>query len=91
LLEMILTARAGTPAACDEMQRILNHQYYDDGIASQVPPWVTVGSKHGAEEKSRSDVAIVHSPSGTYVLAIYTADAEDTGFKWDNEQAAAIR
>jgi beta-lactamase class A len=91
LMEMIATGRAGTPAASDEMQRILNHQYHDDGIASQIPPWVAVGSKHGSEDRSRSDVAIVHSPRGNYVLSIYTNDAKDTGVKWDNEQDSAIR
>jgi beta-lactamase class A len=91
LMEMIVTGRAGTPAASDEMQRILNHQYYDDGIASQIPPWIAVGSKHGSEDRSRSDVAVVHSPSGDYVLSIYTNNAKDTGVKWDNEQDSAIR
>ena len=91
LMEMILDGRAGTPAAREEMQRILSHQYYDDGIASQIPPWVSVDSKHGSEDRTRSDVAIVHSPSGDYVLAIYTKEAKDTGVKWDNEQDTAIR
>jgi beta-lactamase class A len=91
LMEMILDDRAGTPATREEMERILSQQYYDDGIASQVPPWVGVASKHGSEDATRSDVAIVHSPSGDYVLAVYTKDAEDTGVKWDNEQDTAIR
>ncbi len=91
LMEMIADGRAGTLAATDEMLRIMTRQYYDDGIASQVPPWISVASKHGTESKSRSDVAIIYSSSGTYVLAIYTKDAQDIAFKWDNEQAAAIR
>jgi beta-lactamase class A len=91
LLEMILDGRACTPAACEEMQRILAHQFYDDGIASQVPPAVVVASKHGSEDQTRSDVAIVHTPSGDYVLAVYTKDAKDTGVKWDNEQDTSIR
>jgi beta-lactamase class A len=91
LMELVLDDRAGAAATRDEMARILSQQYYDDGIASQVPPWVSVASKHGSEDASRSDVAIVHSPSGDYVLAIYTKAAEDTGVKWDNEQDTAIR
>jgi beta-lactamase class A len=74
LLELIASGKAGTPAACDEMHRILNHQYFDDGIAGQVPPTTVVASKSGVEKHSRSDLAIVHAPSGTYVLAIYTKD-----------------
>jgi pimeloyl-ACP methyl ester carboxylesterase/beta-lactamase class A len=91
LIEMIADGRAGTSAACDEMHRILNHQYYDEGIASQVPPTVCVASKHGVEERSRSDVAIVHAPSGDYALAIYTKEALDTSFEPENEQASVLR
>jgi beta-lactamase class A len=91
LLEMISDNRAGTPAACDEMQRILNHQYFDDGIASQIPPSVAVASKSGVMKYSRSDIALVHSPSGDYVLAIYTNEGKDIGVGWGNEHARAIR
>lgn len=91
LLELIASGKAGTPAACDEMHRILNHQYFDDGIAGQVPPTTVVASKSGVEKHSRSDIAIVHAPSGTYVLAIYTKEAVDTRITRDNEQDSAIR
>lgn len=91
LMEMIADGKAGTPAACDEMHRILNHQYFDDGIAGQIPPSVVVASKSGVEKTSRSDIAIVHAPSGTYVLAIYTREAEDYRITRDNEQDTAIR
>ncbi|HUQ32046.1 MAG TPA: serine hydrolase [Pyrinomonadaceae bacterium] len=91
LMEMIADGRAGTLAACDEMHRILNHQYFDDGIAGQIPPSVVVASKSGVEKNSRSDIAIVQAPSGTYVLAIYTKEAEDTRVTRDNEQDTAIR
>ncbi len=91
LMEMIVEGRAGTSAACDEMHRILNHQYFDDGIAGQIPPSVVVASKSGVEKHSRSDIAIVHAPSGTYVLAIYTKEAIDTRISRDNEQDAVIR
>jgi beta-lactamase class A len=73
------------------MHRILNHQYFDDGIAGQIPPSVVVASKSGVEKRSRSDIAIVHAPSGTYVLAIYTKEAEDFRITRDNEQDTAIR
>lgn len=91
LLEMIGNNRACTAAACDEIQRILNHQYFDEGIASQIPPSVAVASKSGIMKFSRSDVALVHSPSGDYVLAIYTNEGKDIGVGWGNEHARAIR
>jgi beta-lactamase class A len=91
LLEMINDNRAGTPAACEEMQRILNHQYFDEGIASQIPPSVAVANKTGIMKYSRSDIALVHSPSGDYVLTVYTNDGKDTSVSWNNEHAQAIR
>lgn len=91
LMEMIADGQAGTLAACDEMHRILNHQYFDDGIAGQIPPSIVVASKSGVEKRSRSDIAIVHAPSGTYVLAIYTREAQDSRITRDNEQDSAIR
>src|SRR5262249_15231585 len=56
LMEMIVDGRAGTPAACDEMHRLLNHQYFDEGIPSQIPPWVVVASKGGRGEHSQSNM-----------------------------------
>ena len=91
LFEMLVENRAGTPVACDAMLRLLGHQYYDEGIASQIPPSISVASKHGMEERTQSDVAIVHAPTGAYVLAIYTKEAEPASVKWDNEHATAIR
>jgi beta-lactamase class A len=91
LMEMTVEGRAGTPAATDEMHRLLNHQYFDDGIAGQVPPDVCVGSKSGALDESRSDVAVVHAPAGTYSLTVYTKDAKDQRWIWENQGMESIR
>jgi len=91
LLDAIRTGRAGSPAACDRMLRILSHQFYDDLIASSVPPWVVAATKSGAIERSRSDTGIVFSPSGAYILAVYTKEAEDTRWVPENEGEVAIR
>jgi beta-lactamase class A len=91
LLDAIRTGKAGTPAACDEMIRILRHQYFDGLIACQYPPWVTVASKSGAVDRSRSDTAIVFAPSGDYVLAVYTKEAEDIQWTPANEGEQSIR
>jgi beta-lactamase class A len=91
LMEMIIDGRAGTPAACDEMHRLFNHQYFDRGIPSQIPPWVVVSSKGGWSVHSCSDTAIVHSPSGTYVLSIFVKDAKDTREGPQNEQVQAVQ
>lgn len=87
----LLDGRAGTTAACEEMRRILAHQYFDDLIASQSPPSVVVASKSGALNRSRSDVAIVHSPSGDYLLAVFTKENQDESWEKTNEAEAAIR
>jgi beta-lactamase class A len=91
LMELIVNGKAGTPAASDEMHRLLNHQYYDEGIASQIPPWVAVASKSGRSQNSQSDIAIVHSPSGTYTLTVFSKEAKDTRRGLQNEQKQAIR
>ncbi|MEP6755768.1 MAG: serine hydrolase [Chthonomonadales bacterium] len=91
LMERIATGKAGTPAATDEMQRLLSHQYFTMGIGSQVPPFVGIGSKSGAVDASRSDVAIVHAPTGDYSLSIYTKEAKDQSWEWGNEGENAIR
>ena len=91
LFELILDNKAGSPASCDRMQRILSHQYYDDYTLSQVPPSVHTGSKSGALNRSRSDVAFVDSPGGQYILAVYTKDNDDESWNTDNEAHVAIR
>lgn len=91
LLDAIRTGKAGTPTACDRMLRILSHQFYDDLIGGSVPPWVVAATKSGAVERSRSDTGIVFSPSGAYILAVYTKEAEDTRWSPDNEGEVAIR
>lgn len=91
LMEMVGNGRAGAQAACDEMHRILNHQYFDSGIPSQIPPWVCVASKSGAVDQSRSEVALVHSPSGDYALSVYTKENKDQRWEKDNEGEVAIR
>jgi beta-lactamase class A len=77
LMEMIVSGKAGTPASSDEMHRLLNHQYKDEGVASQIPPWVVVASKSGNSEHSQSDMAIVHSPSGAYALTIFIKETDE--------------
>lgn len=91
LFEMILDNKAASPASCERMQRILCNQLWDDCIPSQIPPGVQVGSKSGAIDPSRSDVAFVNSPAGQYILAVYTKDIQDRSWGNDNESFKAIR
>ena len=86
LMEMIVSGDAGTPASSDEMHRLLNHQYHDSGISSEIPPSVVVASKSGKSDHSQSDMAVVHSPSGTYALTIFIKEEDEV-----NQRRQAIR
>ncbi len=90
LFELLHLRRAGTPAACEKLLRILRRQYWDDLALAAVPVDVAAGAKSGAIERSRSEVAIVWSPR-PYVLAIYTDDAKDRRWTSENEGEATIR
>jgi beta-lactamase class A len=91
LMALIATGKAGTPAATDEMLRLLSHQYFDGNIPSGVPAMTWVGSKSGSLNKSRSDCAIINSPAGVYVLTIYTKENKDTSWSSKNEAQVAMR
>ncbi len=91
LMELIVTGRAGTTSTTDEMLRVLGHQYFDGGIAAGVPPITYVGSKGGSLNRSRSDVALVASPAGKYIVSVYTKENGDTSWENTNEAEAAIR
>ena len=54
LMGMIVDGRAGPAAVTVEMWRILMHQYFDEGIGSQIPPWVSAAaSKSGRGARTR--------------------------------------
>ena len=94
-MEMIVSGKAGTPASSDEMHRLLNHQYKDSGIASQIPPWVVIASKSGNSDHSQSDMAVVHSPSGAYALTIFIKEVDEVNsegrrFKLSHEPSGVI-
>ena len=89
LLELIYLRKAASPAGCEKMLRILGRQYWDDWIASTVPPEIKIASKTGAINRSRSDTAIVFSDN-PYVLTIYTDSQVDQRWVADNEGDQAI-
>lgn len=90
LMDMIRDNKAGSPASCDRMMRIMFQQQYDDGVAGLAPPG-RCASKGGGIWNTRSDVAFVISPKGEYVLTIYTKDQTDTNWNKMNDGNVAIR
>ena len=90
LIEMIHDNKAGSPASCDRMMRLLKHQYWDDGAAGEVPPG-HCASKSGAIDGCRSDVTIVVAPKGEFTLTIYTKGQTDLSWSKMAEGDVAIR
>lgn len=74
-----------SPAACDEMYRVLGTIYYRDRALSQIPPTINTASKQGMVSASRSEVVLVNAPHGDYVFAVYTKNQKDTSWEKSNE------
>ena len=91
LLVWIREGRAVSPAASEEMVRLLSKSYWDGEALSQVPPTVHAASKQGAINASRSEVVLVDAPSGAYVFCVITKNQEDQSWKRDNEGLVLLR
>ena len=87
----IRTGQAVSPAASEDMYRVLTKTYWDREAVSQLPPHVQVASKQGFVDRARSEVLLVNAPSGDYVLAVMTKDQQDTSYTRDNEGHRLIR
>ncbi|HEX5631740.1 MAG TPA: serine hydrolase [Gemmatimonadales bacterium] len=91
LLVRIREGRAVSPAADQEMYRLLTRPYWTGEGLSQLPPWVQVAVKNGAVDRSRSEVMLVNAPSGDYVVCVITKGQEDTSWVPDNEGFVLLR
>ena len=91
LLVMVREGRAVSPAASEEMYRILTRIYWNDEALSQIPPYVQVASKQGAVSASKSEVVLVNGPSGDYVFSVITDEQSDTRWESDNAGYVLIR
>ena len=91
LLKKIYKSEVISPAACDRMLRSLNRNYWDREAISQIPPYVTVFSKSGAVDESRSEVVLVKGKKAAYVFCICTNNNKDKSWKASNEAWTLIR
>jgi beta-lactamase class A len=91
LLVKIHEGKAVSPAASEEMYRILTRPYWDDEALSQIPPTVQAASKNGAVNQSRSEVVLVNAPSGDYVFCVITKNQVDNSWDYHNEGFVLIR
>jgi beta-lactamase class A len=94
MAEMLLRLRerrAVSPAADDEMTRLLGNNYYNDVALSVIPPYVNVLSKTGGVRDARSEAVLVEAPSGPFVFAVLTRGQHDQRGGLDNEAYVLIR
>ena len=91
LLVMIREGKAVSPAASERMYRNLCRIYWDGEALSQVPPFIHTASKQGAVDESKSEVVLVHAPSGDYVFCVITKNQKDTTWKYENEGYVLLR
>ncbi|MCX7798801.1 MAG: class A beta-lactamase-related serine hydrolase [Fimbriimonadales bacterium] len=90
LLQMLALGQVASPAATERMLRMLSHQYWDNLIATAVPPTVVCASKSGFIARSRSDTAIVFGPT-PFVAAFYTSRLGDASWGLCNAAMRWIR
>jgi len=90
ILKKIYDGSAASPEASEKMIRIMSSQYWDDFLDWSVPSGVVIASKVGALERSRSDSAIIYGER-PYILTVYTDNAKDRSWKFENEGHGAIR
>lgn len=74
-----------SPAASEEMYRLMTNVYYDGYALSQIPPFVQTASKQGMVNASRSELVMVNAPGGDYVFYLATKDNEDQRWEYNNE------
>ncbi len=91
LLVRIRDRCAVSPAADEEMHRILTRSFWDGEALDALPPSVQVMSKQGAVDHSRSEVFLVHAPSGDFVACLITKDQADTSWEDDNAGFRLLR
>lgn len=80
-----------SPAASEEMLRLMSKSLWDKEALSALPPHVEAASKQGAVSHSRSEVVLVHSPTGPYVFSVITKNQEDRSWNVDNAGYVLLR
>lgn len=85
LLEQIYNRELLSPALSDRMARNLSRNFWDKNEAtSMLPPYVSVWSKNGCVDASRSEVLLVNAPNNPYVFCIFTKKNKDTSWNRSN-------
>jgi beta-lactamase class A len=91
LIAYIYQGRAVSPAASEQMFRVLSRQYWDGEGLSQIPPTIHLATKNGAVNASKSEAVLVNAPSGDYVYCVITKNQQDQRWEDDNEGNVMLR
>lgn len=91
LLVLVREQKAVSPAADQQMYRMLTRIYWNGEALSQIPPWVQAASKQGAVNRSRSEVVLVNAPAGDYVFCVITKNQQDESWEPSNEGYVLLR
>ncbi len=91
LFTMIHDGKAVSPAASEEMFRVLSRDYWDKMALGEIPPDVHVAAKDGAVDASKSETVFVSAPSGDYVFCVITNHQQDQRWAEDNEGYVLLR
>lgn len=91
LLVQVREGRAVSPSASAAMYRLMKGSYWHDEALAGIPAWAGAASKQGAVNRSRSEVLLVESPGGPYVLAVITKNQEDQSWGPDNAGYVLLR
>lgn len=73
LLDAIWTDRAGDPAACERVRKIMAHQIWPHRMSSGFPAGVAVAAKTGTLPAVRNEAGVVSDVDGRrYAVAVFT-------------------
>jgi beta-lactamase class A len=84
LVEKIYMGEVVSNHASEQMTRIMSRNYWDMVALSEIPPSIHVLSKNGSVSRSKSEVLLVHAPSGDYLFCVITKNQEDRRNEYDN-------
>jgi beta-lactamase class A len=85
LLEKMSSGEIISRAASDKMLRLMSRSYFDIAAVSQIPPYASVSTKHGALNQTRNEVLLVTGRNSHYVFCIMTKNNKDESWENSNE------
>ncbi|HET7322588.1 MAG TPA: serine hydrolase [Longimicrobiaceae bacterium] len=91
LMVRIRRGEVVSPAASEELYRLLTRSYWYHVALWGIPPTVQAASKQGAVNHARGETLVVNAPTGDYVLTVLTREQADSTWAPTNEGWELIR